>query len=186
MCRDFCLNSETRDVFIAHRVMRGDGIAKQLTDIEQDIKKILGEYEHGFFNTPNLFENTKLPIGEEYILYPAGMTTFIDLATQESGAATMYNISATQDPISNNYQRFTVELIALIMRFGRIKVRMIEDVSNDVEAFIPVSVPYLKNYAREQMLPEPPVEETTLARLAKNTPQRISNRRRSAATWIDT
>ncbi|KAI1132831.1 hypothetical protein F5Y10DRAFT_260730 [Nemania abortiva] len=172
------LDSEPRNVFIAHRIMRSDGIVEQFTEIEQGIEKIFGEYERevphplhhwgvavggiihhlqsdAFFDTPNFYENKKLPIDEEYILYPAGTTTFNDLAIQESGVTTIYNMPATYDPISNNCQRFTTELIGLIVRSGRVKVRTLEDVSNDLDAFIPGLVGDLKDYARRQMLPEP-------------------------------
>ncbi|KAI1175942.1 hypothetical protein F4777DRAFT_598009 [Nemania sp. FL0916] len=172
------LDSESRDVFIAHRVMRGDGIVEKFTDIEQGIEKLFGEYERevphplhhwgvavggiihhlqsdAFFNSPNFYENKKLPTDEEYILYPAGTTTFNDLAIQESGVQTIYNMPATYDPISNNCQRFTTELIGLIVRSGRIQVRTLKDVSDDLDAFIPGSSEYLKDLAKEQMLEEP-------------------------------
>lgn len=172
------LDSEPRDVFIAHRVMRGDGIVEQFTDIEQGIEKIFGEYERevphplhhwgvavggiihhlqsdAFFGTPNYYENKKLPTDEEYILYPAGTTTFNDLAIRESGVTTIYNMPPTYDPISNNCQRFTIELIGLIVRSGRIQVRTLKDVSDDIDVFIPGSVDYLMGLAKEQMLPEP-------------------------------
>ncbi|KAJ2986283.1 hypothetical protein NUW58_g5103 [Xylaria curta] len=172
------VDSGLRDVFIAHRIMRDDRIAEKLTEIEQGIEKIFGRYRRevphplhhwgvvvggiihhlqadAFFDTPNFYENKKLPSDEEYILYPAGTTTFNDQAIQDSGVAIIYNMPATYDPINNNCQRFTTDLIGLITRPGRIKVRTLEDVFDDIDTLIPGSAGYLKSLARERMLPEP-------------------------------
>jgi hypothetical protein len=179
------IDSETRDVFIAHRVMRGDGIIEQFTDVEKGIEKIFDQNDSSevphplhhwgvsvggiihhlqaaaFFDSPNFYENKKLPVDEEYILYKVGTTTFNDLAIQESGVATIYGMPPTYDPISNNCQRFTIELIALIVRSGRVIVRTLEDVSKDVDAYVPGIVGFLKDLAKgaqpapETVLPQP-------------------------------
>jgi len=169
------LDSEPRDVFIAHRVMRGDGPIEQFTDIEKGIEKLfnlddptevphplhhwgvaVGDIIHhlqsdSFFDSPNYYENKKLPTDEKYILYKVGTTTFNDLAIQEAGVATIYNMPATYDPISNNCQRFTKELLAVIVRSGRVTVWTLEDTSNLVDTFFPGKVGYLKELAKQAM-----------------------------------
>lgn len=172
------LDAAPRDVFIVHRVMRGDGIIEQFTDQEKGVERLLGvdappEVPHplhhwgvsvggvlhhlqsdAFFDTPNYYENKALPGDEGYIPYKVGTTTFSDLAIQESGVATIYDMPATYDPISNNCQRFTLELVGIIVRSGRVVVRTLEDVSVSLDSFFPGIVGVLRELAKDAQQPE--------------------------------
>ena len=106
------MNDTSRDVFIAHRVMRGDGAVEDITDFVHDLERlaeiadngvphpmhhwgvVVGDVLHhlqadSFVNKPIWYENKKLPTDEGYILYKVGSTTFNDLAIQESGTSSL-------------------------------------------------------------------------------------------------